>query len=208
MTNSSRQPSRPIQQIAIFLFDDVEVLDFAGPFEVFNVASEVVEPKPWTVYTVALTADPIKARGGLTILPHYSVANCPPPDMLLIPGGVGSRKVLKDEQALAWITEQAGRVAQLLSVCTGALVLAKAGLLNGLPATTHHTTFDLLQALSPTTTVQTDQRYVHSSELITTSGGISAGIDMSLDLVAKLLGEAAHAAVIKEMEWQWHQPRA
>jgi transcriptional regulator GlxA family with amidase domain len=191
------------RNVAVFIFDDVEVLDFAGPFEVFNVAGEVIEPAPFNTYTVAMSAEPIKARGRLSINPHFTVDNCPQPDILLVPGGIGTRPVLKNSAVLNWLKAQSQQVELLLSVCTGALVLGQAGLLAKLPATTHHTAFDLLQEISPTTTIVDDQRFVDTGQIIT-SGGITAGIDMSLYVTKKFLSEAQVALIIKEMEYQWH----
>jgi transcriptional regulator GlxA family with amidase domain len=192
------------RNVAVFIFDNVEVLDFAGPFEVFNVAGEVIEPAPFNTYTVAMPAGPVKARGQLSINPHFTVGNCPPPDILLIPGGLGTRPLLKDAAVLNWLKAQTLQVELLLSVCTGALLLGQAGLLANLPATTHHTTFNLLREISPTTQVKEDQRFVDAGQIIT-SGGISAGIDMALYVIGKFLSEEQVALVIKEMEYQWHQ---
>ena len=180
------------------------MLDFAGPFEVFNVAGSIISPTPFNTYTVAMSTDPVKARGQLSINPHFTTADCPPPDILLIPGGIGTRPLLEEPVVLDWIKSQAERVQLLLSVCTGALLLGQAGLLNQIPATTHHTTFDLLRDISPATSVIEDQRFVDSGHIIT-SGGISAGIDMALYVVRKFLSEAQVDLVIKEMEYQWHQ---
>jgi len=195
------------RNVAIVIFDDVEVLDFAGPFEVFNVASEklrVDDFPPFYAYTVGLTGEMVAARGGLRVQPHFSLATCPKPDLLLIPGGYGARRLVKNDLFLAWVQEQAAHNERTLSVCTGALVLAQAGLLANLPATTHHSAFDMLAALSPTTTVITDQRFVDAGRIMT-SGGVSAGIDLALALVEMLLGEEAVATVRKDMEWAWHQ---
>ncbi len=190
------------RNVAILIFDDVEVLDFAGPFEVFNVTGEVLEPPPFRVYTIAETAKAIQARGRLSINPHYTIHTCPPPDILLIPGGIGTRRLLHNQLILDWIKAQAGRVEYLLSVCTGALVLGQAGLLDGLGVTTHHTTFDLLRQIAPLARVHEDRRYVDNGRIIT-SAGISAGIDMALYVVKKLLGEAGQQAALVEMEYRW-----
>lgn len=195
------------RNVAILVFDDVEVLDFAGPFEVFNVASELLRVDnfpPFFVYTVGLTGETIIARGNLRVQPHYSIANCPQADLLIIPGGYGARRLVKHPQLLSWVQAQAAQLEHLMSVCTGAFVLAQAGLLAHLPATTHHTTFDILEALSPTSTIVKNKRFVDNGSILT-SGGISAGIDMSLAVVENLLGKDAADVVRKEMEWQWHQ---
>ena len=190
--------------VAILIFDEVEVLDFAGPYEVFNDASGAVSPPPFYAYTIGPTEKQIITKGKLVVTPQYSIEKAPQADILIIPGGFGTRTLLKDEPLLSWIRDQAGKVEWLLSVCTGALLLAKAGLLKDRPATTHHTAFDHLQHLSPTTRIEKNKRFVRSAATIYTSGGISAGIDLSLHLVEKLAGPEVHAAVVEEMEYRWH----
>jgi transcriptional regulator GlxA family with amidase domain len=192
------------RNVVILVFDDVEVLDFAGPFEVFNVTAELNDPSPFHVVTVSENGYPIEARGKLSVNPHHSFEDCIPPDILLIPGGWGTRALMENQAVLDWIKEQAKRVELLLSVCTGALVLGKAGLLAGLNATTHHTAFGTLRQISPTIHVLEDKRYVDNGKIIT-SGGISAGIDMSLYVVHRLLGDEALAKTLKEMEYEWQQ---
>ncbi len=189
------------RNVAILVFDDVELLDFAGPHEVFTAAGDMIRPSPFYVYEVSKTGAPILAHGRLLAAPRYSIDSCPDPDILVVPGGMGSRPLIKDERLIAWIAERAAKVELLLSVCTGALLLAKAGLLEGLAATTHHGAFEHLAALSPSTRIVAEERFVESSERIITSGGISAGIDMSLYVVGKLLGEKARATVAEEMEY-------
>jgi transcriptional regulator GlxA family with amidase domain len=193
--------------VAILVFDDVEVLDFAGPFEVFSVASEAAERNPdppFNVYTIGHTGGIVRARGGLKIEPSYSIHNAPQADILIIPGGFGTRRLLRNDVILTWLREQQGRVQYLLSVCTGSLVLAAAGVLHDMPATSHHTAIDRLRDLSPDTTPIHDKRFVVHGSVIT-SGGISAGIDMSLYMVEKLLGAKVLELVKKEMEWLWFQ---
>jgi len=189
--------------VAILIFDEMETLDFAGPREVFTLASEQGHPSPFHVYEVGLTAAPVLSRGRLCVTPSHGIDNCPDPDILIVPGGYGTRMLKNHDGLLNWITAHAARVELLLSVCTGSLVLAKAGLLAGKRATTHHSAFDRLAVLSPTTTVVRDERFVESSERIMTAGGISAGIDLSLFVVEKLLGEKARAMVEDEMEYGW-----
>jgi transcriptional regulator GlxA family with amidase domain len=194
------------RNVAIFIFDDVEVLDFAGPFEVFNVAGEVIDPAPFNTHTVALTEEPIKARGNLSINPHYSIDNCPTPDIILLPGGAGSRRLMKDERVLNWIARHVDNLEKLLSVCTGAFYIAQSGLLDGLSATTHHDAFPEFKEAFPDIEIIEDKRYVEHENIIT-AGGISAGIDMSLYVVEQLLGEEKLALILEEMEWQWHQDK-
>lgn len=192
------------RKVAILIFDDVEVLDFAGPFEVFNVTTEMLktDPAPFDVYTVAPSDVPIYARGKLAIQPAYSLDTCPPPDILIVPGGVGTRPLLTNQTVLNWIAAQAERVELLLSVCTGSLLLGKLGLLDGLTVTTHGDNLDELRQLAPNAQVVGDQRYLDNGRIIT-AGGISAGIDMSLYVVHKLLGAEAIRAATTEMEYHW-----
>ena len=192
------------RNVAIFIFDDVEVLDFAGPFEVFNVTGEVNDLVPFNTYTVALTEEPIKARGKLSINPHYSIDSCPTPDIILLPGGDGRRRLMKDERVLSWIATHVDNLEKLLSVCTGAFYIAHSGLLNGLSATTHHGAFSEFKETFPDIELIEDSRYVENGKIIT-AGGISAGIDMSLYVVEQLLGEEKLALTLEEMEWQWPQ---
>jgi len=189
--------------VGIFLFDDVEVLDFAGPFEVFSRTRLVPgaesrrtdDSAPFTVFTVARSAAPVVAIGGLTIVPSYSWDTAPPIDILVIPGGFGTRGLLGDAAALAWIRDAASRASLVTSVCSGALLLAQNGLLRGRRATTHWAALDLLASLDATIDVQRGVRVV--SDTIVTSAGVSAGMDMEFAVVEKLHGpevarETAH----------------
>jgi transcriptional regulator GlxA family with amidase domain len=177
------------RNLAILIFDEVEVLDFCGPFEVFGVTGVRDQgERPFHVYTVAEKAGPVLARNGLSVNPGFTFANCPPPDILLVPGGQGTRREIHNESLVNWVKAQAGRVELLLSVCTGALILAQAGLLDGLSATTHFLAFDELRALAPNTALCRDERYVDNGKIVL-SAGVSAGIDMALYVVGRLLGE-------------------
>lgn len=191
------------RNVAILVFDDVEVLDFAGPYEVFNVASELSNPPAFYVYTVGVFESPAIARGRLVVSPRYSILDAPQADILVVPGGYGTRPLMNHERLSAWIRDQADKVELLLSVCTGALLLARAGLLKDRAATTHHTAFDRLAEVSPTTRIEKGARFVQSAEKIMTSGGISAGIDMALQVVQQLAGAEVHRLVVEEMEYNW-----
>src|SRR5947199_10179217 len=172
--------------LAILIFDDVEVLDFCGPFEVFSVANRFTAPPAFSVLTVAESAAPVLTRGGLSVNPHHRLADCPQPDVLLVPGGQGTRKEMHNSALIDWI-RQSTKAELVLSVCTGALLLAKAGLLDGLEATTHHGAIDLLRQTAPKATVHADRRFVDNGRVVC-SAGIASGIDMSLHVVARLLG--------------------
>ena len=141
------------RNVAILLFDEVEVLDFAGPFEVFAVASELHDYALFRVFTVAGSAGPIRARNGLAICPDYPLESAPRPDVLIIPGGIGTRALMNNTAICGWIAAAAEQAELTLSVCSGALLLAKAGLLTGLRATTHHQVLELLREVAPDTEV-------------------------------------------------------
>lgn len=189
--------------VGILAFDGMEVLDFAGPYEVFNVAGDIGSGPGFEVVAVGTRSGTVTGRGGFTVLPPASISDHPPLDVLIVPGGAGTRSLVGDAAVLAWVGGTAATAEVVVSVCTGALVLAAAGLLKGCPATTHHEALDELAALSPTTDVVRGLRFVQSSDRVWTSGGISAGIDVSLHLVALLVGEQTRDRVIAEMEWGW-----
>jgi transcriptional regulator GlxA family with amidase domain len=191
---------------AIVIFDDVEVLDFAGPFEVFSVTGRRRKLEPFDVYTVAERMTPVLARNGLSVNPRYSFANCPPPDILVVPGGYGTRREMKNPMMLEWITKVAPSCELVLSVCTGALVLGAAGLLDRREATTHFMAIDELRAVAPHTQVHEDRRIVDNGNLIL-SAGVSAGIDMSLHVVARLLGDDVARETARYMEYEGNWER-
>ncbi|MCC6135969.1 MAG: DJ-1/PfpI family protein [Candidatus Contendobacter sp.] len=188
------------RNVAILLFDDVEVLDFAGPFEVFAVASELHDYALFRVFTVAASAGPIRARNGLSVLPDYPLESAPRPDVLIIPGGGGTRALMHNTAICGWIAAAAGQAELTLSVCSGALLLAKAGLLAGLRATTHHQAIDLLREVAPDTEVLAGERYVDNGRIVT-AAGISAGIDASLYVVGRLCGEEVSTRTAAYMEY-------
>jgi transcriptional regulator GlxA family with amidase domain len=186
--------------LAILLFDDVEVLDFCGPFEVFSVANRVAESTHFSVLTVAEKAGPIQACGGLSVNPHRTFADCPQLDLLLVPGGQGTRKEMHNPILVDWMRTASAKAELVLSVCTGALLLAAAGLLDGLEATTHHRSIDLLREIALRTTVHADRRFVDNGRVIC-SAGIAAGIDMSLHVVGRLLGKEIADKTARRMEY-------
>ncbi|HEY9282819.1 MAG TPA: DJ-1/PfpI family protein [Pyrinomonadaceae bacterium] len=191
-----------MKNVAILIFDDVEVLDFCGPFEVFSVAGRRSGLNPFNVYTVAQNPGPVAARNNFSVNPAHTLSDCPRPDVLLVPGGYGTRREMHNEALTGWIARRAAEVELLLSVCTGALLLARAGLLEGLSATTHHGAFDLLREVAPNTAVLESERVVDNGKIIL-SAGISAGIDMSLYAVGRLLGEEQAEETAAYMEYDW-----
>tara|TARA_B100000676_G_scaffold273437_1_gene292136 strand:+ start:438 stop:1055 length:618 start_codon:yes stop_codon:yes gene_type:complete len=180
--------------VGILIFDDVEVLDFAGPFEVFSRARTVPglesrwdeDSAPFVVFTVAKTKNAISAVGNLQVLPDYDFDDAPAIDILVVPGGVGARALLEDTQTLDWIKKVHTTSALTSSVCTGSLVLAQSGLLANRRATSHWGALDGLAKIDDTIDVDREARFVNDS--IMTSAGVSAGIDMSFHIVEQRCG--------------------
>jgi transcriptional regulator GlxA family with amidase domain len=192
------------RNVAVILFDDVEVLDFAGPFEIFSVTGRRSEGEPpFNVYTVSMRPGPVIARNHLSINPLYTLADCPLPDIVIVPGGIGTRREMNNPVLIEWLQRQATRAELMTSVCTGALVLARAGLLDGLEATTHHSSYDLLEQTA-NVRVRRDVRYVDNGKVIT-SAGVQAGMDMALHIVARLLGHEAAAETARYIEYEWRE---
>jgi len=189
------------RNITTLLFDDVEVLDFCGPFEVFSVANHQSEAAVLNVVTVA-EQTPIKAGHGLSVNPDYILGTEPTSDLLLVPGGLGSRKQIKNSRLIDWIRRSSDQAELVMSVCTGALLLGQAGLLNGLDTTTHHVAYDLLRDIAHEATVHEDRRFIDNGKIVT-SAGITAVIDMSLHVVGRPLGEKIALATARHMEYPW-----
>jgi len=196
--------------VGIFLFDDVEVLDFAGPFEVLSRTRTVPgaesrrseDSAPFRVFTVAKTKQKIRAIGDLIVEPKYSFADAPRIDILVVPGGWGSRAAMQDPEVLAWVKSVAATAKFTSSVCTGALILARAGLLAGRRATTHWAAHDLLASLDGGVNVIRDARVVQDE--VFTSAGVSAGIDMAFALVEEICGPAVADETAHYIEYPRH----
>jgi transcriptional regulator GlxA family with amidase domain len=176
-----------MKTIGILLFDDVEELDVVGPWEVLAYWTRTFPEDGYEVRMLAADLDPVTCAKGLRLLPDTTVAEAPALEVLLYPGGVGTRVRLADEDELAWVRAQRESVPLLTSVCTGSLVYAAAGVLKDRPATTHWSALDLLGELDGSIEVRPEARYVDDGDMITSSG-VSAGIDMALHLVARLAG--------------------
>ncbi|KPH65650.1 DJ-1/PfpI family protein [Pseudoalteromonas porphyrae] len=187
--------------IGIYIYNDAEVLDFSGPFEVFSTAKRLAD-NDWQVFFVAEQNKPVLARAGFSVNPHYSFDNHPAIDLLIVVGGVHTYE-LEKTAVINWIREAADAAAKVASVCTGAFLLAKADLLGGLTVTTHWEDQADLAAMFSSLNVITNKRWVSQGKF-TTSGGISAGIDMSLALVAELISPEHAELTAKQMEYQWH----
>jgi transcriptional regulator GlxA family with amidase domain len=192
-----------MKNVAILIFDEVEVLDFCGPFEVFSVTGLRNDQKPFHVYTVAQNKT-VVARNHLSVNPAHTLSDCPRPDLLLVPGGYGTRREVHNPILIDWIRRRAEEAELVLSVCTGALLLAKAGLLEGRSATTHHGAIDLLREVAPNTSVLESERIVDNGKVIL-SAGVSAGIDMSLYVVGRLLGEQQAEETARYIEYDWSE---
>lgn len=200
------------RRVGILIFEDVEVLDFCGPFEVFATAltPDMAEgpdvPRLFEVVLIAESRALVKAFGGLRVKPHVTIEDCPPLDLLLVPGGWGTRALLSNKRLIGWLRQQAGQVELLTSVCTGASLLAQTGLLDGKSATSHWETIEWMRETYPAITMVENQRVVDEGNIVT-SAGVSAGIDMALYLVGKLHGPAAAAHTARGMEYDWHPER-
>jgi transcriptional regulator GlxA family with amidase domain len=189
-----------MKKIGIFLFDDVELLDFAGPYEVFTAVNEVQKEMLCKVYSISETGKTIKTINGLQVLSDFSIHNCPPPDILIIPGGNGTRELLSNVSLMHWLKESAEKSETVLSVCSGARLLAKAGLLDELEFTTHHLVYEDVSKLAPTAKLRKEKRFTDNGKVMT-AGGISAGIDLSLHLTEKLFGQPTAKNVQVYMEY-------
>src|SRR5262245_53344242 len=195
------------KEVGILLFENIEVLDFCGPFEVFSLTrldeeKRREEPSPFQVFLVAETEQPIVATGGMRVLPDFDLDDCPELDVLVDPGGLGTRKEMNNEPLLRWIADRSRQVEILTSVCTGAFLLGKAGLLDGKRATTHWRALEWMQELFPKTTVEKELHVVEEGSLFT-SAGISAGIDMALNVVCHYYGETVARATARYMEYPY-----
>lgn len=203
---STKEAQRPrTRNVAIVVHEGVELLDFAGPGEVFAAAQRrgAVSGVPWfKVYTVAPKDGPITAQGFVEVVPQYTIANCPPPDILVIPGGE-TNVLTADDKFMAWVRDNASSREITLSVCTGAFVLSDTGLLDGKEATTHWGSVSGLRQQTPNATVHGDKRFIDNGSVITTAG-ISAGIDGSLHVVARLLGLQIAQQTARYMEYDWN----
>ena len=191
--------------VGILVFPDVEVLDFAGPFEVFSVTrlneeSRREESSPFDVKLIAERTEPIIASGGLRIIPDYDFDNCPPFQILVVPGGWGTRKEINNDRLIQWIAARGSEVDTLTSVCTGSMLLGRAGLLDGLRATTHWRSLDSMREAFPRVTVESQMHVVEQGRVFT-SAGISAGIDMALQVVAHYHGNTVARATARQMEY-------
>ena len=196
------------KNVGIFIFDLVEVLDFSGPYEVFSCtrlakkssASILKLPPAFNVFTFSEKKKYISTSGGLKIRSDFLLKNCPYLDILIIPGGIGTRKLLKNKKILDWLILNQN-INIIASVCTGSLLLAKAGLLKGKKATTHWGALKLLKKISPSTNVVNNNKYVFDTYY--TSAGVSTGIDMSLHIIENIFGKTIANNTAKYIEYKY-----
>ncbi|WGL16964.1 DJ-1/PfpI family protein [Microbulbifer bruguierae] len=190
--------------IGIYIYENAEVLDFSGPFEVFSTANRLADSKgALNVFLVAEHSTPIIARGGYSINPHYDFDNHPDIDVLIVSGGIHNGELNKSD-VISWVAATSENASIAASVCTGAFLLAKAGLLSDLKVTTHWEDIEDLRCAHPDLTVVDSVRWVDEGKFVT-SAGISAGIDMSLHLVARLAGPELAERTARQMEFDWRK---
>jgi transcriptional regulator GlxA family with amidase domain len=193
--------------VGILIFDQVEVLDVAGPFEVLavtrlNEERRQEELSPFRVLLVSENMDQVSAIGGLRFTPDVTKDNCPELDLLIVPGGWGTRTQIKNTNLLKWIANKSPRTRLTVSVCTGSSLLGKAGLLDGREATTHWRNFDFLSQAAPNAYIREDLRFTMDNSIFT-SAGISAGIDMALHIVSHFFGTKIGEATARQMEYPY-----
>ncbi len=190
-----------MKQLGILIFDDVEVLDFAGPFEVFSVANQLSGYKLLEVYTFSQTTLPIRARNGLQVVPDHSINSLPPLDYLVLPGGDGTKKIVQNGSFIEEIKQQVLSSEWTMSVCSGSRILGKAGFLEHKPYCTHHEVYESIQEMVPSALPQPDLRFIQTNDRIWTAAGISAGIDLALHLTEVTFGKELALATAKYMEY-------
>ena len=198
-------PRSTRRHIGLLLFDDVEELDAVGPWEVLAYWTLQHPEDGWTVSCLSADGAAVTGAKGLVLGAHVSLADAPALDVLIHPGGQGTRRLLRDPDHLDWVREQRAAVPLLTSVCSGSLVYAAAGLLSGRPATTHWAAMNELSELDPTVITDVNARFVDDGDLIT-SAGVSAGIDMALHLVARLAGVERAREVRRGIQYDPHPP--
>ena len=191
--------------IGIYIYNQAEVLDFSGPFEVFSVANRLAN-LGWNIWLVAEEESLVEARGVFQVKPHYSIQNVPELDVLIVVGGVHSDELRKTE-VINWIRKTAEKTRITGSVCTGAFLLAEAGLLDGLEVTTHWEDISDLHRNYKNLQVREGIRWIEQGKLFT-AAGISAGIDMSLELVSRLASAELAERTATQMEYTWNRTKS
>lgn len=191
------------KNVGILIFHDAEVLDFAGPFEVFSITSQINSAKPFKVFTLSKDGRMVSAVNGLNVLPDYSIENHPRIDILIVSGGQGTRALLKDSHLLFWVRRIFNSSELTLSICSASRLFGKLGLLDYQPFCTHHEVYDHMRELAPLAIPQKEKRFVQSDNRLYSSGGISAGIDLSFHIITSLLGEETAKRTARYMEYNY-----
>ncbi len=194
-------------KVGILIYDNVEVLDFTGPYEVFNATRTLdqpnySDPSAFEILLVSEQLRKVKTMGGMRVIPDYNFEDFPKVDILIVPGGLGERHEHSNPIITHFLKSQSKKIGTIASVCTGAFFLAYSGLLDGKKATTHFLSLDRFEEKFPEINVIRDKRWVEEENIIT-SAGISAGIDMSLHIVAKYLGQQTARNTAYEMEYPY-----
>ena len=198
---SAAPQKHPSRNVAILLFDGVQIIDYTGPYEVFGHVYAFDQPAPFNVYTVAEHATAITTAMGMSVNPKFSIEDAPRPDLLIVPGGNVSA-ALDSPKVMEWLTDASRHAELVMSVCNGAFILAKAGLLDGLEATTTAFLTERLKAVAPRTRVDAGVRFVDNGKIITTAG-LSSGIDGSLHVIERLYGRGTAESAALSMEYNW-----
>jgi transcriptional regulator GlxA family with amidase domain len=202
-TDGTRASTR--RHIGIFLFDGVEELDAVGPWEVLASWTQQHPGDGWSVSSFSGRGASVRGAKNLRLGAQHSTADAPRFDVLIHPGGIGTRQLMRDPDHLAWVRAQRAAVPLMASVCTGSLVYAAAGMLTGRRATTHWASLNLLSETDPTVITDVEARFVDDGDVIT-SAGVSAGIDMALHLVSRLASPARAREVRRYVQYDPRPP--
>jgi transcriptional regulator GlxA family with amidase domain len=189
-----------MKNTGILIFNNIDLLDIAGPYEVFSLARTADNESLFNLFPVAQTKEVVATWKGFSIIPKYDFNDCPDMDILLVPGGLGTRTEINNDKLVRFIKTVFPHVELVLSVCTGALLLAKAGLLKGLKVATHHAAVDLLRKTEPAVIMAEKERYTDNGKIIL-SAGISAGIDMAFYTIKRLYGQEMAEQIAGHMEY-------
>jgi putative intracellular protease/amidase len=195
------EAQRPPRNLAILIFEGVQIIDYTGPYETFGHTYSATQPVPFNIYTVAEKPQALTTAMGMSVNPKYTVDNSPKPDILVVPGG-DVRSAMDSPKVMKWLQDSAKNAEIVMSVCNGAFILAQAGLLDGLEATTTATLIERFKGAAPKTKVVSDKRFVDNGKIITTAG-LSSGIDGALHIIERLYGRGTAEMAALGMEYNW-----
>ena len=199
--NAPQAAQKPPRNLAILIFEEVQIIDYTGPYETFGHTYSADQPVPFNIYTVAEKPGAITTAMGMSVNPKYTIDNAPKPDILIVPGG-DFRSATNSPKVMKWVLDSAHNAEIVMSVCNGAFILAKAGLLDGLEATTTANLIERFKEAAPKTRVVSDKRFVDNGKIITTAG-LSSGIDGSLHVIERLYGRGTAELAALAMEYNW-----